>query len=119
MSSSEFDAFYKNYVDLQNTGVKALGGATVENGASAEDVTAAVSGTQATMTYNDGSTKTFNVDWNADDLAAVDTSKAGTYEVKGTVQQLSLIHISRSRQWAGVKTRLTALGKLRSTSPPI
>lgn len=87
MSSSEFDAFYKNYVDLQNTGVKALGGATVENGASAEDVTAAVSGTQATMTYNDGSTKTFNVDWNADDLAAVDTSKAGTYEVKGTVQQ--------------------------------
>ena len=39
------------------------------------------------MTYNDGSTKTFNVDWNADDLAAVDTSKAGTYEVKGTVQQ--------------------------------
>lgn len=87
VSSSEFDAFYKNYVDLQNTGVKALGGATVENGASAEDVTAAVSGTQATMTYNDGSTKTFNVDWNADDLAAVDTSKAGTYEVKGTVQQ--------------------------------
>lgn len=87
LSSSEFDAFYKNYVDLQNTGVKALGGATVENGASAEDVTAAVSGTQATMTYNDGSTKTFNVDWNADDLAAVDTSKAGTYEVKGTVQQ--------------------------------
>lgn len=87
MSSSEFDAFYKNYVDLQNTGVKALGGATVENGASAEDVTAAVSGTQATMTYNDGSTKTFNVDWNADDLAAVDTSKAGTHEVKGTVQQ--------------------------------
>ena len=82
VSSSEFDAFYKNYVDLQNTGVKALGGATVENGASAEDVTAAVSGTQATMTYNDGSTKTFNVDWNADDLAAVDTSKAGTYEVK-------------------------------------
>ena len=59
----------------------------MENGASAEDVTAAVSGTQATMTYNDGSTKTFNVDWNADDLAAVDTSKAGTYEVKGTVQQ--------------------------------
>ena len=39
------------------------------------------------MTYNDGSTKTFNVDWNADDLAAVDTSKAGTHEVKGTVQQ--------------------------------
>ncbi len=38
VSSSEFDAFYKNYVDLQNTGVKALGGATVENGASAEDV---------------------------------------------------------------------------------
>ena len=24
VSSSEFDAFYKNYVDLQNTGVKAL-----------------------------------------------------------------------------------------------
>ena len=87
VSSSEFDAFYKNYVDLQNTGVKALGGATVENGASAEDVAAAVSGTQATMTYNDGSTKTFNVDWNADDLAAVDTSRAGAYEVKGTVQQ--------------------------------
>ncbi|WP_236024553.1 LamG-like jellyroll fold domain-containing protein [Bifidobacterium pluvialisilvae] len=87
MSKTEYDAFYRNYVDLQNTGRKDIADVDVKNGTSVDDVTKAVSGKQATMTYNDGSEKTFNVTWNADDLAKIDTSKAGTYEVKGTVDQ--------------------------------
>lgn len=85
LTSAEFDAFYKNYVDLQNTGVKALG-ATVPQGASESTIASALP-KQAVMEYNDGSTKNLDVDWQDNLLAQVDTSKAGTYEVTGVVQQ--------------------------------
>lgn len=42
---------------------------------------------KATLSYSDGSTKQLPVDWSAADLAAVDTSKPGTYQVSGTVRQ--------------------------------
>ncbi|WP_442575400.1 family 43 glycosylhydrolase [Microbacterium sp. F51-2R] len=84
LSKSEFDVFYKNYVDLRNTGVGALPAVDAPNGQSlvAGDLPATV-----TLDYNDGSTKKLPVAWNTDELAAVDTSKAGTYEVSGIVQQ--------------------------------
>lgn len=87
MSKAEFDKFHNNYVDLQNTGIS-VKDQNVKNGASADDIKSRLNKTQATATYNDGSSKNFNVEWNADDLAKVDTSKAGTYEVKGTVKQV-------------------------------
>jgi len=43
--------------------------------------------TRADLTYNDGSTATLPVDWNADQLAAVADAKEGTYTVEGTVRQ--------------------------------
>lgn len=42
---------------------------------------------KATCLYNDGSTHDKAVDWNAADLAALDTGKAGTYTLRGTIRQ--------------------------------
>lgn len=39
-----------------------------------------------TAEYSDGGSMAFGVSWNASDLAAVDSSKPGTYRVRGTVQ---------------------------------
>lgn len=87
VSKAEFDKFHNNYVDLQNTGIS-VKEQNVKNGTSVDDVKAQLNKTQATATYNDGSSKNVNVEWNTDDLAKVNTSKAGTYEVKGTVKQV-------------------------------
>ena len=39
-----------------------------------------------TAEYSDGGTMQIPVTWNAEDLAEIDTAKAGTYRVRGTVQ---------------------------------
>ena len=83
LSTTEFDALYKKYVDLDNTGVDVATTTINENAT----LTAATLPEQATLEYNDGSTKTLDVEWDADDIAAVDTTEPGTYEVTGTVQQ--------------------------------
>ncbi|MFC3495664.1 family 43 glycosylhydrolase [Glycomyces rhizosphaerae] len=84
LSAAEFDAFTKTYRGLQNTGVEPI---AVE--VSGGDQLTADDLPQATMAYNDGSTKNLDVAWNADELAAVDTSTPGEYTVTGTVQQSS------------------------------
>ncbi|MFH8249072.1 LamG-like jellyroll fold domain-containing protein [Microbacterium sp. B2969] len=84
LSKAEFGVFYKNYVDLQNTGVAALADVSVEHG---QSVDAADLPAKATLAYNDGSTKNLPIAWDEEDLAAIDTSKPGTYEVSGLVQQ--------------------------------
>jgi GH43 family beta-xylosidase len=94
LSKSEFDVFYKNYVDLQNTGVRTPADVEVENG---EKVDASTLPDTVTLDYNDGSTKNLPVQWNAGDLAAVDSRKAGVYEVSGTVQQTAAEMVSDAR----------------------
>lgn len=84
LSKAEFDVFYKNYVDLQNTGVRAIGDVAVDNGAKVDATTLPAT---VTLDYNDGSTKNLPVTWDADDLASIDSRTPGTYEVTGTVQQ--------------------------------
>jgi GH43 family beta-xylosidase len=84
MSQAEFDRFTGNYVDLQNTGVRAITDVEVAQG---ETVAASDLPSTVTMEYNDGSTKDLSVAWDESDLAAIDTSTPGTYEVSGTVQQ--------------------------------
>lgn len=84
LSKAEFDVFYKNHVDLRNTGVRAIADVSVENGAK---VDAATLPAAVTLDYNDGSTKNLPVSWDAEDLASVDSKTPGTYEVTGTVQQ--------------------------------
>ncbi|WP_198424663.1 LamG-like jellyroll fold domain-containing protein [Microbacterium sp. CFBP 13617] len=84
LSKAEFDIFYKNYVDLQNTGVRAPADVQIENGKKVD--AAALPGT-VTLDYNDGSTKNLPVTWDAEDLASIDSRTPGTYEVSGLVQQ--------------------------------
>ncbi|WP_285136852.1 LamG-like jellyroll fold domain-containing protein [Microbacterium sp. lyk4-40-TSB-66] len=84
LSKTEFDVFFKNYVDLQNTGVRAPADVQVENG---KRVDAAALPSTVTLDYNDGSTKNLPVTWDADDLASIDSRTPGTYEVTGSVQQ--------------------------------
>ncbi|KQR21750.1 hypothetical protein ASF76_16235 [Microbacterium sp. Leaf151] len=84
LSKAEFDVFYKNYVDLQNTGVRAPADVQVENGKKVD--AAALPGT-VTLDYNDGSSKNLPVTWDAEDLASIDSRTPGTYEVTGVVQQ--------------------------------
>ncbi|GAA1960479.1 LamG-like jellyroll fold domain-containing protein [Agromyces allii] len=84
MSKAEFETFYENYVDLQNTGVRAIDDVAVAFG---DDLDVADLPAKATMEYTDGSTKDLAVSWDEGDLAAIDTGVPGTYEVSGTVQQ--------------------------------
>lgn len=84
---------------VTNTGVEGPKDITVEKGADASAIKERITGGQtlengnlskgatATATYSDGSTYDFRVNWDADDLAAIDTSKAGTYTVNGTIAQ--------------------------------
>ncbi|MCJ1708896.1 LamG-like jellyroll fold domain-containing protein [Microbacterium sp. VKM Ac-2923] len=84
LSKAEFDVFYKNYVYLQNTGVRAPADVQVENGKKVDATTLPGS---VTLDYNDGSTKNLPVTWDAEDLASIDSRTPGTYEVTGLVQQ--------------------------------
>lgn len=71
----------------------------VEKGTSAQDLDDMVNGgveledgtlskgATATAAYDDGSTHDFRVDWNQDQLEAVDTSQAGESTVSGTIIQ--------------------------------
>src|SRR5690606_23074661 len=60
MSKAEFDTFYKAYVDLQNTGVRALADVPAESG---QTVDAGDLPAKVTLDYNDGSTKDLPVVW--------------------------------------------------------
>ena len=86
MSKAEFQVFFEHYVDLANTGVAAIADVEVEHG---ESVGADALPATVTLEYNDGSTKNLPVAWDDDELAAVDTSTPGTYEVSGTVRQVA------------------------------
>src|SRR5690606_28204108 len=66
-----------------NTGVATLEGIEVEAGA---ELSAAELPQRAELSYDDGSTATRAIEWDAESLAAVDTSTPGTYEVTGTVK---------------------------------
>jgi GH43 family beta-xylosidase len=45
-----------------------------------------LSATRAQLSYSDGSTASRAITWDPDDLAAVDTSRPGSYTVRGTVR---------------------------------
>lgn len=68
---------------IVNTGVAPFAAVEVEAGG---ELRASDLPDRAELSYNDGSTATRAVDWDADSLAAVDTDIPGTYEVSGTVK---------------------------------
>lgn len=80
MSPQEYQAFTRKYGALHNTGVKPVN----IQAKSGEEVKLPET---VTAEYSDGSTKSLGIVWDQDDLKHVDTKKAGTYKVKGQVQQ--------------------------------
>ncbi len=80
MSPGEYQAFTRKYGTLHNTGMKPVS-LTAKEGEKIQ-----LPGT-VTAEYSDGSTKDLGVTWSQEDLAKLNTAKAGTYQVKGQVQQ--------------------------------
>ncbi|SHJ05836.1 Beta-xylosidase, GH43 family [Tessaracoccus bendigoensis DSM 12906] len=69
---------------VTNTTVDAFDEVSIAKGSA---LTSAELPERADLTYSDGSTDTRAVEWDAADIAAVDTSTPGSYEVTGTVKQ--------------------------------
>lgn len=68
---------------IVNTEVRPLEGVTLEEGS---ELAAADLPARAELGYTDGSTATRAIEWDADSLAAVDTTTPGDYEVTGTIK---------------------------------
>jgi GH43 family beta-xylosidase len=84
---------------VTNTGVSNPADMSVQTGADKNDLLAQIQGGEtlkngnlskgatAKASYSDGGTHDFRVNWNADDLDAIDTSTPGEYTVNGTIDQ--------------------------------
>lgn len=81
LTQAEYDALVRKFATITNTGVEAPANVEINQGG---EVTLPET---VTAEYSDGSTKQLGVEWNADDLAEVDTSVPGDYTVRGTVQR--------------------------------
>lgn len=81
LTQAEYDALVQKFATITNTGVEAPANVEINQGG---EVTLPET---VTAEYSDGSTKQLGVEWNADDLAEVDTSVPGDYTVRGTVQR--------------------------------
>ena len=81
LTQAEYDAVFTKFASISNTGVQAPADIEISQG---EEYTLPE---MVTAEYSDGSSKQLGVEWNADDLAKVDTSVPGEYTVKGTVQR--------------------------------
>jgi GH43 family beta-xylosidase len=69
---------------VTNTGISGIDDASIAVGDDAPEAPET-----ATVEYSSGSTSTFPVTWNAEELAKVDPSTPGTYTVTGTVERPS------------------------------
>lgn len=79
LTATELDRVTSKLSRVVNTGVDAFADVEIEVGESFELPESAVG------QYSSGSTSNLPVEWNAEDLAAVDTSTPGVYEISGTV----------------------------------
>ena len=82
VSKSEYQRVVNKLDVVRNTGMQ-----PVSVTAKAGDDLSKLLPKKVTADYSDGSTADMGVEWNAQDLAKVDLSKAGTYTVSGTVKQ--------------------------------
>lgn len=80
MTKQEYETLIKKYGKLYNTGVDEIQ-VQVDKG---QEITLPET---VTAHYSDGTEKQLGVVWNEEEFAAIDTSKAGTYEIEGIVKQ--------------------------------
>ena len=81
LTQAEYDAVFTKFASISNTGVQAPANIEISQG---EEYSLPE---MVTAEYSDGSSKQLGVEWDADDLAKVDTSVPGEYTVNGTVQR--------------------------------
>ena len=81
VTATEYERVTAKLGRVASTGVRAFDDLALDAGATFELPAT------ATVDYSSGSTATMPVEWDAADLAAVDTSKPGEYLVDGTVQR--------------------------------
>lgn len=83
-TKEEYERIINKWQRVVNTTVSEPGDLVLEKG---EEFSEEQLPEKITANYSDGSEKQFGVVWNAEELAAVDTSVPGTYEVTGTLNQ--------------------------------
>lgn len=81
LTKVEYDRVTARYSRLFNTGVAPFSDVKLDGGAQL------TLPTTSDVQYNNGSTTKMGVQWNAADVAAVESGKPGTYTVNGTVQR--------------------------------
>ncbi len=84
VSTTIAEALNIRFGRIVNTGVAALDGVAVEAG---DEIAADDLPQRAGLSYNDGSTATRAIEWDAESLAAIDTATPGTYTVTGAIKQ--------------------------------
>jgi len=84
VTKEEYDRILLKWQRVVNTDVTQPEDITVEKGAVFDESLLAE---KATANYSDGSAKEFGIQWNQDEIAKIDTSKPGTYQVTGTLNQ--------------------------------
>lgn len=84
VTQKEYETILNKWQRVVNTNVSELDDIVIEkNGVfSIESLPK-----QATANYSDGSTKQFGIQWNQQDLAKIDTSRPGNYQISGTLNQ--------------------------------
>ena len=80
LTQAEYDAVVNKFGTIENTGIDVSDLRINKNGNYKLPETVAA-------TYSDGSSKDMGITWNEDDIKKIDTSKAGTYTVNGTIDQ--------------------------------
>ncbi|SMQ75486.1 immunoglobulin-like domain-containing protein [Agreia sp. VKM Ac-1783] len=79
VTEAEYSRIVEKFSRVVNTGVQAFDDVTVDEG------DAPVLPETATVEYSSGDTSSMPVEWDADDLAALESAGPGTYTVDGTV----------------------------------
>ncbi len=100
VTKSEYDAILRKWKRVVNTSVSALQDIHVESGKFIEQIQLPE---KATANYSDGSTKKFPINWDKESINKIDTTKAGVYEVTGTINQPEYADIlveERADPWA-------------------
>ena len=84
ISSAVADALNVRFGRIVNTGVEDLAGVEIEAGG---ELGAGDLPQRAELSYNDGSSASRAIEWDAESLAAVDEDTPGTYTVTGAIKQ--------------------------------
>jgi GH43 family beta-xylosidase len=83
VSTAVADALGVRFGRIVNTGVEELAGIEIEAG---DELAAGDLPQRAELSYNDGSSASRAIEWDAESLAAVDVTTPGTYTVTGAIK---------------------------------